>query len=477
MTEPFYLIYRNQYIRQLIRNLVCQDVSIRVDEEYLEENHQYLALFHNKHKIDYNIFICFKGNAGDYLDINNSNRDLINVVELSINDDDFDLSEIHDGVRKLSLTTENNDTSVTGKLPPSITWLRLTDDIHDDHQPSYTQQILSNLPSSLQKLELNIPRESITIPCIMPESLTDILTDGLLYYDVMKWFVVPSNRVYKSCEIYIDSVESFEWLLANKWIPKVRITRSGSNMMAGRYQLPSHVTNVEVYGIIEDQSFFPQTLEALSCGYGTPISHLAHLKVLRIGGDYPINLERGVLPSTLQELRLDYNHPLESLCANVLPLSLTELYLGVFNQPLNAFVLPSKLKTLYMQNFRQPILPPNSLPVSLINLSIGGFNGSFDQYQPLDNLKKQQVNSLNPSLATLLTNVKKLYLLVFNKGGNGDPSGCLYNTSIRSLYLEFICEKALYPNTFPLTLKYLTLVNANLESDDIIPSGCTLLNK
>ncbi|KAF2068919.1 hypothetical protein CYY_009764, partial [Polysphondylium violaceum] len=407
MTESFYLIWRNQYIRRLIRNLLCQNFIISVNKEYLKENHQYLSLFSNRDKRDYNIRIRFIGDAGGYLDVEHSNRDVINDVDIELvpDVDNFDLNAIHDGVHTLSFYTDNDYISATGKLPSSITNLHLINNNFDDCQP-YAQQILSNLPANLQLLRLGIHRDSLTSPCIMPESLTNIKSHGYLYYENLKWFVVPPNKVYNSCVLYIDSMESFEWLFANKWVCNVKIeTFLLDILLAARHQLPAHVTKVSVFlGIVRETSFLPQTLESLTCRYGTLFSHLVHLKVLKIIGDSQIKLEKGVLPPTLQKLRLSYQHPLEAdvlpphlttlymrdydhpLCANVLPSSitrlslfafnqplftnvlpssLTRLNLTAFNQPLNAFVLPSKLKTLYMLKFNQPTLPQNSLPVSL----------------------------------------------------------------------------------------------------------------
>ncbi|KAF2068916.1 hypothetical protein CYY_009761 [Polysphondylium violaceum] len=519
MTESFYLIWRNQYIRRLIRNLLCQNFIISVNKEYLKENHQYLSLFSNRDKRDYNIRIRFIGGAGHYLDINNSNRDVINDVDIEIGSaiGSFDLNAIHDGVHTLSFSSDNDYISATGKLPSSITNLHLSNDNFDDFPSAYAQQILSNLPANLQVLGLGIDQNSITSPCIIPESLTDIKSHTQLHYQNLKWFVVPPNKMYQSCQLYIDSMESFEWLFANKWVCNVRIgTFLLDRLMATRHQLPLHITKVCVsLGIARETSFFPQTLKSLTCRYGTPFSHLAHLKVLKILSIYPIKLEKGVLPPTLQKLHLSfYEHPLEAdvlpphltilsmynfdhpLCANilpssitrlsllafnqplftnVLPSSLTDLDLTAFNKPLNAFVLPSKLKTLYMLKFNQPTLPQNSLPMSLTNLTICGFKGSFDQCQPLDNLKSLKVDSLVPSLVTLLTNIKKLDLCV--NLHDDDPSGtCLYHTSIKNMCLQFTKTRVrtLYPNSFPSTLKYLTLFNANIKSNDVIPSGCIL---
>ncbi|KAF2078493.1 hypothetical protein CYY_000243 [Polysphondylium violaceum] len=524
MTESFYLIWRNRYTRQLIRNILCHNFIINVNKEYLIENHRFLSVFSSKDKLDYNITICFKGDAGDYLNINHINRDVINDVEIDIKSDvdNFDLNEIHDGVHKLSLMIEkrennprkNNRTSVaTGELPSSITYLNLCGKCQ-----SFAQAILSNLPANLKELELKIDQNSLSGPCIMPQSLTKLKSSPYLNYENLKWFVVPPNKVYKSCMLYIDSMESFEWLFANKWICNIGIDSNMLNILTTQHKLPPHVTKLGLYDdIVLDSSFLPQTLESLTCGYGTPISHLTHLKSLTISSDYPFKLEKGDLPASLQELNLYYNHsfgtdvlpphlttldlygydqPLypnvlpprlttlflndynQPLCVNVLPSSLTDLHLDSFNRPLDPFVLPSKLKSLSLQYYTQPTFPPNSLPVSLTSLTIYGFKGSFEQCQPLDNLRNLKVDTLVPSLSTLLTNVKKLSMWVYNKDDDkNDRSGiaCLYNTSIKSLHLYFCWLKTLYPNTFPPTLKYLTLVKAHLKSNDVIPRGCVLL--
>ncbi|KAF2078458.1 hypothetical protein CYY_000208 [Polysphondylium violaceum] len=514
MTDiSFYLVWRNQYTRRLIRNLVCQGAIINVNKESLEVNHQYLSMFTNKEKQDHNISIRFMGDDIDYLEINNNNRDLINDVQLNTDADNFNLNEIHDGVRKLSLTTENQSVMATGELPPSITFLYLGGNGSYDNPP-IVQPILSNLPANLQELDLLIHRDSISSPCIMPESLTDIKSVVYFDYNILKWFVVPPNKVYKSCMLRVDSMESFEWLLENKWICSVDIGRNVLEILMFRHQLPSHITKVEVYlEIVRDRSFFPPTLESLACYYGTPFSHLVNLKVLKIIGEYQTKLEKGVLPASLQELYLEYNQPLEvdvlppnlttlnltsynmpfssnvlppglttlylhnynqPLGTNILPSTLTDLTLHSFNQPLRAFVLPQKLKRLYMGKFTQPSIPPNSLPISLTDLTVYRFNGSFDQCQPLDNLKILRVDSLFPSLATLLANVEKLYLWIDNRDDDNPSGTCLYNTSIKSLSIQFLNAKTLYPNSFPPTLRYLSLVNAYLKPG-VISRDCVLL--
>ncbi|KAF2075538.1 hypothetical protein CYY_003179 [Polysphondylium violaceum] len=487
--SSFYLVWRNHYIRRLIRNIVCRDILVRVDKEYLEENHRYLSLFSNSDKLDYNIRIHFMGDASDYLDINKSNRDVIN--ELIIHTD-FDLNEIHDGVHTLKLESNGTLASGVGQLPDSITNLTLsgyTEDQEDElSPPPIIQQILSNLPSKLQ--ELRVSDEFIQRTTALPQSLTDLYYG--YKYDNLKWLVVPPNKVYKNCALDLDSIESFEWLVANKFISNVNVELSAVPLLKSR-QLPSHVTKVYLEpGIVEPNLLLPETVEYLLLSFGTPFSHITHLKLLHIYGEYPIKLEKGVLPASLELLTLTYDEPLEPgvlpnqlttlnlsifkhpLCINVLPASLTCLTLPSFNQPLNASVLPSKLKTLHLQTFKQPEFLSDSLPVSLTDLSLSAFKGSYKSCQPLDNLKKLQIHSLVPSVAGLLTNVKKLDMWVNNKVD--DTSGtCLYHTSIESLYLNSKVKSTLYPNSFPPTLKYLSLSNVYIRSDNVIPSSCRYL--
>ncbi|KAF2068918.1 hypothetical protein CYY_009763 [Polysphondylium violaceum] len=497
MTESFYLIWRNQYIRRLIRNLVCQNVLIRVDKEYLKDNQQYLSMFTNKDTLDYNIRIRFNGGSKDYLDINNSNRNLINDVELKIKAD-FNLSKISDGVHKLALVVTATTATVMGQLPNSITDLKLASSVSNELSPPIIQQILSNLPSHLQQLYLGKSgKNCIQSTCVLPQSLTDLYYG--YKYSSLKWLVVPPNKVYKNCMLDLESNESFQWLVENRFICTVNIDLSAVPLLKSR-QLPSHVTEVHFkQDIAEPDLLLPQTVERLFFpNFVTPVSHITHLKFLCIYDECSIKLEKGVLPRSLESLSLSYDEPLEPdvlpqtitilhlysfnqpLCINVLPLSLTDLTLGSFNQPLNAFVLPPKLKVLNMFNFKQPTFFADSLPMPLTDLTLYKFNGSFDQCQPLDNLKKLRIDSLVPSLAGLLTNIKKLDLWVSK---TNDPSGtCLANTSIESLYLYAVetfspdVEKStLYPNSLPPTIKYLSLINVDIKSDKVIPSSCRYL--
>ncbi|KAF2076941.1 hypothetical protein CYY_001779 [Polysphondylium violaceum] len=493
MIESFYLIWRNLYIRSLIRNRVCKDVLLKVDKEYLEENRQYLALLTNRDKQDHNISIHFRGDVSDYLDIKKSNRDMINDADLKTQED-FNFNEIHDGVRKLRLTIKCPTASGMGQLPDSMMDLTLISDFDKDGYPPapIIKHLFSNLPCKLQRLSLYNNDGCIQSTCVLPQSLTDLsYEEG---YSGLKWLVVPPNKVYKNCTLDLDSVKSYQWLLENKFICNVNIQPRVVPRLKS-HQLPSHVTDVNLdYGLVVPDLFLPHTVERLSFStHGTPFSHITNLKLLHISGDYVIKLDKGVLPRSLESLCLCYNQPLEldvlpqtltsfhlyrynqPLRPNVLPPSLTYLALISFDQPLDANVLPRKLKILTLLNFNQPTFFANSLPVSLTRLYLDAFKGSFDQCQPLDNLNTLRIDSLVPSLSTLLANVKRLDLYV--KTRISEPSGiaCLFNTSIESLHLSATEKSTLYPNIFPPTIKYLSLNNVVIESDNVIPNNCRYL--
>ncbi|KAF2069123.1 hypothetical protein CYY_009555 [Polysphondylium violaceum] len=463
---------------------MCQDVSIRVNNEYLCDNQQYLSLFSNIDKVNHNIRISFLGNASDYLDINNSIRDLINDVELSISAD-FNLNEISDGVHNLFLKITNGNAALMGQLPDSITKILL----FAVNPPIVQFNLISNLPSKLQELNFFFNVNCIQTRCVLPQSLTDLHYIGS--YDSMKWLVVPPNKVYKKCEFVLDSNESFQWLLENKFIGKIHIG-PGAIPLLKSHRIPPHVSDVYLNHVHDPDLLLPDTVERLYFSeFGTPFSQLSHLKELVIDNEYPIKLEKGVLPRSLETLSLYYNQPLEPdvfpnqlktlyiseynqpLCVNVLPSSLTDLTLGDFDQPLNAFVLPQKLKKLILHGFKQ--LTPDSLPVSLTDITLFKLTGSFDQCQPLDNLKKLQIGSLVPSVGRLLTNVKRLDLFVSNTAISKAAGTCLANTSIESLYLRVKYPSTLYPNSLPPTIKYLSLVNVVIKSDNVIPSSCRYL--
>ncbi|KAF2078498.1 hypothetical protein CYY_000248 [Polysphondylium violaceum] len=373
-----------------------------------------------------------------------------------------------------------------GQLPDSIRKLTLF-----ALNTPIIQKIISNLPCKLQELDF-VNNDFIQSRCVLPQSLTDLHYSGR--YDSMKWLVVPPNKVYKNCKFVLNSNESFQWLLENKFIGKIKIG-PGAIPMLKSHRLPSHVTDIHLkHGIPDPDLLLPPTLERLFfSNYGTPFSHISHLKDLYINYEYPIKLKKGVLPRSLETLCLSYDQPLEPevlpdqlrtlymyefnqpLKNNVLPLSLTDLTLVSFNQPLNAFVLPPKLKKLTMQGFQLPTFLRNSLPLSLNELTLFKFNGSFDQCQPLDNLKRLKIGSLVPSLAGLFVNVKKLDLFVFDTAID-EPSGtCLANTYIESLSLYCLVKSTLYPNSLPPTIKYLSLVNVVIKSEKAIPSSCRYL--
>ncbi|KAF2078501.1 hypothetical protein CYY_000251 [Polysphondylium violaceum] len=480
MNKLFYLVWRNQYIRRFIRNNQCRDLIINVDENYLNDNHQYLEVFTAQDKLDYNISIRF--HKGNY--VNNQYKHLVtdlNYDHTFITQSDFGL--IDDGVNRLSLIVKDGQEG-TGKLPSSLTYLELSSWNHRETGPvaEIVHHVLSNIPPNLKTLIL--PHGYLfTSNYVIPESITYLGCESR--YDNFKRLVVSPNKVYRNCILDVYSVEALQWLHENTWINNIVID---GRVNITDTPIPPHVATIRVRdGSIQEYAL-PKMLEVLTCTFETPFSHLAHLKILCLL-HYPSKLEKGLLPLSLEEFNVTYNSSLDidvlprllrtlrlyrfnqPLGVGSLPNSLTHLYIGSFNQPLGASVLPQSLKVLKMHNFNQTWLP--SLPPSLVELNIEKFTGSFEaSSQPLDKLNTLNIGSLDASLPRILVNVKSINMSVHSIiDGSGT---CLYHTSLKRLNLHLIRKTPLYPNSFPPTIEYLSLINADIQSMGVIPEGITL---
>ncbi|KAF2070323.1 hypothetical protein CYY_008360 [Polysphondylium violaceum] len=482
MTQLFYLIWRNNYIRRLIRNINCRGLCISVDNEYLKENHQYLSLFSDRDKRDYNISFRFDGSFQDYTE--SEYKGIVNVVCLRdsdlLSESAFDFNQLHQGVTILSFRTCLGKTGV-GQLPTNLTFLDI-DRYDQQNTAPIVHHMLSNLPGTLETLILD-DHHLLTSTYVMPESLTNLYYEST--YDNLKMLVVPPNKVYKDCILYVDSMEALQWLHHNTWINNINISFS----LLTENAIPSHVRMES--STVKPEWVFPPMLQSLFCAWTSSISfsHLSHLKHLYLC-TIPKKMDKYTLPRSLLELNMPLNLPLDHdvlpphlttlylysfnhpLTPGLLPNTLTDIRLEYFNQPLMPFVLPRGLKKLSMSSFAQPIIFENSLPASLVHLLIGNFTGSFElSCQPLDNLKRLEIASLVPSLPVVLKNVKRITILgrSINVASGGT---CLANTSIESLHLYLQKRHILSPNTFPRTIKYLTLSNFAITTSDVIPDGC-----
>ncbi|KAF2070324.1 hypothetical protein CYY_008361 [Polysphondylium violaceum] len=472
--DTFYLIWRNQYIRRLIRNIQCRDLLISVKDEYLNDNHQHLSLFTAQNKLDFNISIGYTDTFERY--IANQHRNLVNV--LSILEGDLDLEQLEGGhVQKLSLKI-NNDTKICGRLPQSLTYLNIY--LKYGQNPPVGQHLLDNLPTSLKTLHL--PFHYIpTSKWIVPDTLTNL--DYESSFQSLQWLVVPDNRVFKNCVLEIDDSpqEAFEWLHKNKWVNNIKIRCEFTAST-----IPSHVKTISIKDNCE-ANLLPSTLQSLShlalksldlLSCPIELKHNVLPKSLeRLSiDDYGLPLQPGVLPPNLHTLYLSgFNHP---LAIGTLPNSLTKLRIGSYNQPLLPFVLPNKLKKLRMFSYKQPSIGPDTLPSSLVLLDIASFTGTLESFcQPLPLLHKLIINSYNQSLALLLTKTKRLVLWLKTIPNPQKDGTCLnlINTSIESLHLSCSMKSILYPKTLPSTLKYLTLYNVNIKSKGVLPTSCIYL--
>ncbi|KAF2069476.1 hypothetical protein CYY_009209 [Polysphondylium violaceum] len=500
MTKSFYLIWRNIYIRRLIRNHVCQDLvfDVLVDgwQKLDDIDYKYLSLFTDKEKLDYNISIRLKGRDVVEQYVDNQFYDLINDVDIKYYVEDIlDFSVFHRSVQKLSLTIAHRSSTAINQLPSSLTYLYVD---CPRHSPQVLKHILSSLPTNLKTLRLQetLDENMITSECRLPDSLTNL--DFSSVYNNFKWFVVPPNKVFKHSILVVDSMDAITWLKSNKWIQTIFVVSTGKYIeVSSANPIPEHAINVTINSnvdLIEKGIVFSPQLELLKCDYGIPFSHYTHLRALILNG-YPEKLEMHVLPITTQLLQISsYNQPLE---ANVLPPNLTKLTLDNFNQPLSQGILPNSLTELSLREFDHPLMPfvlppnltelnianfkqqatisPNTLPSSLTYLDMGSFTGSFEPLcQPLDHLTDLLISSLDPTVSTILRNVKDLDLSI-ETIPNARYGTCLFNTGIETLYLQIPNTCSLYPKSFPPTIKNLTLDNFKIQSKGVIPSTCKYL--
>ncbi|KAF2075543.1 hypothetical protein CYY_003184 [Polysphondylium violaceum] len=480
--DTFFSIWRNLFIKRLIRNFVCQDIVIKVtDGQYDDKEYKYLAMFSSQEKLDYNISIKYRDTMENYT--NSLYRDIINSLYIELDTHDF--SHIQEGVHSLYFTADLEKKGC-GRLPQSLTYLNMCT-YNEKSEVDVVQYVLSNLPSNLKTLAMPY-NNIIARDVLLPDTLTTLSynsTDNNLQHFV----VSAKDRVLDKCVLQVSSKEALAWLHENKWINKISLEEV-QDIEFDSNTIPPHVSSIDINDMIGlDESVFPPMLQSLMCYYPIPFYHLSHLKTLDISS-YPVFLEPNVLPKSLENLSIDYNLPLEPgvlpihlknlylrrfnqpLCVGSLPDSITILNLGLFNQPLLPYVLPLKLKELSMFNFTQPMLSKNTLPLSLTHIFINAFKGSFEaSCQPLDNLQLLMIGKLDHALSTILCSVKSIKIWV----DVIDSSSDLSNTCMQNLYLSCWGESNRYSKPFPRTIKQLTLNNVAIQSFGIIPDGCLYL--
>jgi len=472
--QSFFIIWRHKYLRKQIRNRVFKGYTISVPSlEYLDNNHQYLALLSDDDKLEYNIDIYFEINSSNIDDYAiNKYRYLLNYVFCK----SIDLTILpNHHVHNMTLLIDQDDFHPIAQLPHSLRTLYIFNFQYDlNEMLSYIDSFIYSLPSMLTTLM--IPNEYVfRNQCILPQTL-----DHLVYTktsDSLCHLVVPPTKVYKDCVLKVQSIQDLQWLYDKTWIVRIQIL-DDQPMILTNHLLPNHIRDIEIGGgfgsydnekiIIEDNAL-PLSLTSLRLNCKHTITH-------------------GMLPAGLKKLHhATFN---QDIVHDLLPSSLDTLELKKFNRPLQPSTLPSKLKKLilldYNHELQQGILPPtiqhlclddynhplnnNVLPPSLTNLILPKFSHTFSSNGQLNKLSHLQVMNLNESVLTLISNIKNINIKFFNISSNAT----LYNTSIENLNIHSLNVEILElpSNFFPPSLRHLDLRRINIKTNGVINDGC-----
>ncbi|KAF2078474.1 hypothetical protein CYY_000224 [Polysphondylium violaceum] len=500
--NSFFYIFRNLYLRPLIRNNVFKDTIIDIPSlEYLNDNHQYLSVFSNDDKLKYNINIrlIFTKNNTSQLDQfrNNRHKHLINEIELQISGlEVIDFSIVHDQVHRFSFYLEEKTKRINGKLPDSIIELNIGANPISNFVCLPLEEILLDLPKNLQILKLSdrFKLSSCSTSKIQLPNSIIALDYRSKSADLDRFITTPPNKVLKGACLKVLNDGDFHWVQDKQWLDSLYIE------MEVPSQIPAHIKKINFFtssfgsvdAVIE---LLPSQLEWLDASRLTshlniPIQNLfiqylpslKHLNLMKWPFDkalFPETLESlkifgfnnvlypGALPPNLKTLDLSkFNQQLE---IGSLPNSVTNLSLDSYNQPLRAFVLPTQLKRLSLFNFTNNI-EPNSLPLSLKRLYLNNFDGSFEHLGKLHNLRELSVFTINQSMVDALANTKKIKINFKTIQGNTT----LANTSITDLSLENSNRDiSIIPRYFlPLCVGKLELTNLDIRSIDTIPPSC-----
>ncbi|KAF2078477.1 hypothetical protein CYY_000227 [Polysphondylium violaceum] len=509
LNDSFFVLFRNCYLRTLIRNNVFRDTFINIPTlEYLNDNHKHLSVFSNDDKLKYNIFIRFK--IIDYTNSlelsNHSHRHLVcavNDIHRFLWDKEIvDFTHLHDQIHRFSFCVEQETTSIKGKLPDSIVELSVHTYSSSRFVSGALEQLLSDLPKNLRVLKLSemFDLSSSKSKIVLPDSIVDVHYSGKSTdYDR---FVVGPNKVLKSaCLLLNGSVQDIDWLQDKQWINNVYI---GTPVPK---PIPSHVRKLDYYvGLGFGSNDVDTVLETLPAklewltgnkftsnqnqqSISTLIKQnlpcLKHLGLCRWEQD----LQNDTFPDCLEYLMIDkYNGdivagslPLNLKILNLvtfnqllkigsLPNRIENLSLRSFNQPLQASVLPTQLQSLFLPRFNSTI-EPNSLPLSLTSLKISQFNGSFQGIGTLDNLRDLSISTLNQSIVDTLVNAKKIKITFKTIASNTS----LTNTTITDLWLcnsKWNEATTIQDDFLPPCLSILQLDQFDIKSINTIPPSC-----
>ncbi|KAF2078492.1 hypothetical protein CYY_000242 [Polysphondylium violaceum] len=492
----FYSIWRNVYIRGLVRVNVCREARIKVDLEYLNNNQQHLSLLSNNDKLENNISVILEITTIDQLReyLDNKYNSLVNDLYISIDGEKeqsggldlfIDCDRFPHGITSIEINVDRNARG-RGRLPDSVTKVLLgRTDIDRFFTYPFIDHVLSSLPNKLEYLGLPL-HIKINAPIHLPNTIQNVSYLSSQAY--LQHFVVPPNKVFNDCTLEAKTTNDLQWISNNPWVTRINIPRIEGDVV-GQNLIPKHLRQLTIYSDTEfEKGCLPPSLEFLSVGSTSELVDVLppNLTQLTLGG-YQGELTRGLLPSSLKLLEIfdfdnvihlgampsrlvvlsleSFNQPLQ---VGILPNSLVHLRLNGYNHPLVPGILPSLLNTLSIAGFDSTIAP-NSFPLSLTRLDLLSYTGSLDSIGVLDQLTDLSIVNFDRSLHRVISpKTKTLRLAYQNRSSDVD----LLNTLIQHLvlvndgqYNDDYKERSFLPPTL-LTLKAYRIQITN------IPNGC-----
>ncbi|KAF2076704.1 hypothetical protein CYY_001961 [Polysphondylium violaceum] len=512
----FYLIWRDIYLKRLIRNQLLSDVHINIDLDDLDDDGfvEYFSTVSTKDRLENRIFIRLeildKEYYREYLD--HPHRHIINelCIEMIAVPKDyyfkkvgslpvlFDWCLIPEQVQKLSLYIHPSDDVVgQGRLHDGLIDLFIGSQ-EDEFNCELVDGLLLSLPPNLQKLSLPSQYEIKVKGVQLPSSLHTL--DYECKFDSLKNLIVPSdNHTLKDFRIVDIKLDDLQYLGHQSWINDISLFNINDNIEADL--LPSHIKYLSLKNTLglrgsslprglESLTLYrrfnldglPTTLKSLAIFFGQPHNRLflpqGLVRIEIYDFDQPLN---GLFSSTsnLESLRLDeFNHNIQ---IGDLPNSLTTLKLQRFNQPLPPFVLPRGLKNLIINRYNHS-LEKDTIPPLVSILHIGSFCNSYSSIGPLDCLKEIEVYSLDESLGLMLGNVKKISIMFRCIQARDTLRSC---TSIQNLtlcqlsspsILKIRSNRPLPAEFLPGNLRKLKTTRVEFEPvKGVIPDGCVFL--
>ncbi|KAF2076529.1 hypothetical protein CYY_002143 [Polysphondylium violaceum] len=535
----FYSLWRNLYIRKLIRLRQFQDSTIKVTLSFLNDNHKYLSEFTEKDKLDYNILILLyirdRRQFIDYHDHPHAN--IINSITI---DDCVDISQppqttnqqqqeedkdkekekqydsnkrikistdhykiVCEGVHKLLIHVSEENVKkqeVFGTLPDSITDLTFNTLFEEEEEAikhRFIDRILLNLPKNLIRLEIPDEYEpSFKETVVLPLSLCKF-KKAVDFENINKYQQISSNgqsnNGFDDFKVKVKKIDQLHQLQSKPNITQIEIFKIPFTIT--QLLLPSHIKKLSLHKKIQVEiESLPKCLEVLVSKSYIPIR----------SGPLPPNLKtlaffklkeplvKGTLPNSLKILCIKkYNQPLEP---GVLPPHLVSLYLGKFDKNIRVGVLPLSLKHLQLPSFDRQLLP-NVLPNGIREIGMDSFNHRLGSNILPKSLVFVKLLGFERSLSDLGGMDRLKQLCVQNIGASlrklitpkvkklhlafsliNGKSIDLSDSNIHDLFIESLEDNvSLEAFKLPKVLKRLKTNGLRIESKNLIPYGCETL--